>query len=109
MRNIEFKWSVDNMAISPKLNDYEKVVTKVNYTYTATDVDSGESVSYPIEYMLAEPSGKFKSFENLKENEVIEWAKKTYDVSAINNYLIKQLEERIGNKYTPVAAPWLKK
>ena len=106
---INFKWTVDKIAVAPKLDDFENVVTKVSYSYIAFDEDSNESISYPIEYEPEAPNKVFKSFEELKEDEVISWVVKSYDLTAIESYLIKQIELKLGNKYTPVDLPWSKK
>lgn len=105
---IEFKWVVDNIATTPKLNGFENVITKIAYSYIATDTDSGESLSYPIEYTPQEPTEKFKSLNKLKEEDVISWVKNTYDLNAINDYLTNKLEEKVGDKFIPTELPWKK-
>lgn len=105
---IKYDWKVDNMKIAPTLDELTNVVTQVSYSYIATDEDSGESISYPLTFNPDAPNKEFKKYEKLSEEDVINWVKTTYDLTAINSYLTKQIEEKIGTKYTPAELPWAK-
>jgi hypothetical protein len=103
---IKFKLKVDNIAIAPKLDNFENVVTKVSYSYIASEENKKISISYPIEYEPDAPDKEFKSFEKLEEADVISWITKSYNFNAIESYLIKKIEEEIGTKYIPAKLPW---
>lgn len=105
---IKYDWKVINIAIAPTLDEFTNVVTQVDYSYIATDEDSGESISYPLTYNPEAPNKEFKQYDKLSEGDVISWVKDTYNMEAINSYLTKQIEEKIGTKYTPAKLPWAK-
>ena len=69
--------------------------------------DSGESASFlgacPID---APNSENFTAFDDLTEEQVIEWAKANHPVDRMNNVIEKQINQKITPKNVKALLPW---
>lgn len=66
-----FRWTVDAMDCHVQLNDKTDVVYNVHWRCTAFDGDVSASVYGSC--IVPEPTAMFIPYENLTENQVLDW------------------------------------
>jgi len=103
---ITYSFDINQLEICPLLNGLEKVVTRIQYTYTGTDEDN-ISVTLPGGVDMSEPTPEnFKSFDSLTKEEVIIWLESAVDTTLYKMVIDNSIEEKKTPKYVPVKSPW---
>lgn len=100
--NMSYEWAITALKKAPTLDGLSNVITHVNFNYTGTDADSGESAVFHGACPLATPEegyaeGDFIALADLTEAKVIEWAQAAHPVEHMNSVI----EEEINRRITP--------
>lgn len=105
--NIIYEFTNLKPNVAPSLDGKEMVITRIHYTYLATDVDSGKSASIQNyqDFELVTES-VFTPFISLSESIVLSWLETKSNVENFNELLRIDLENQISEMYVEVDAPW---
>ena len=97
--NMSYEWAITAMKKAPTLDGLSDVITHVNFNYTGTDADSGESAVFHGACPLAAPQegDEFIALADLTEAKVIEWAQAAHPTNHMNSVI----EEEINRIITP--------
>lgn len=105
--NIIYEFTNLNVNISPLINGYENVITRVHYTYRATDVDSNIYADHEdFHNFELSTASTFKPFTELTPVDINTWLKASVDTLPMNIILERKLADNIASKYVRVKAPW---
>ena len=103
---ITYSFDINQLEICPLLNGLEKVVTRIQYTYTGTD-ENNISTTLPGGVDMPEPTPEnFKNFDSLTKEEVILWLESVVDTMVFKMIIDSSIEEKKTPKYVPVKSPW---
>ena len=106
--SLTYTFSVTQLEIAPTgSDDHNDVVTRVRYNYKGVD-ENGYSGSFIGATPLPTPSGSFIPFENLTEEEVINWLE-VVTIGAqphMQQQIQKQINNQTNPQYVPVPLPW---
>lgn len=105
---ITYNFDINPMwiEIAPLLGGLEKVVTRIQYTYTGTD-ENGISITIPGGVNIPEPSPEnFKNFDSLTKEEVVLWLESVVDTTMFKSVISNSIEEKKTPKYVVVTSPW---
>lgn len=104
---IEYSYKIKEIETAPSLDGLTDVVTRVRFTYTGVDTESGLSGSFQGATPLPLPdSGTFTPLSNLTEAEVIEWVKIAHPVGHMQEQVQKEIDKQITPKYVSTPLPW---
>ena len=100
--NMSYEWAITAVKKAPTLDGLSNVITHVNFDYTGTDADSGNSAVFHGACPLVVPEegyaeGDFIELANLTEAQVIGWAQAAHPVEHMNSVI----EEEINRTITP--------
>ena len=96
--NISYEWAITALKKAPTLDGLSNVITHVQFTYTGTDADSGESAVFNGACPVGAPdSESFTAIGDLTEADVIVWAQANHPVDHMNHVI----EKEIGTKIIP--------
>ena len=102
-----YNFNVHQLEIAPLLNGLEKVVTRIQYTYTGTD-ENGITATIPGGINMPEPlPDNFKNFDLLTEAEVVLWLESAVDTNMLNTIIDNSISEKTTPKYVAVKSPWI--
>jgi hypothetical protein len=105
--NITYEWKITGLKMAPSLDGLTDVVTGINFNYTGTDADSGESHTFPGAVPTSMPdSGSFTPFNELTEAEVITWAQANHPTAHMNEQIEKAILEKITPTNVQADLPW---
>ena len=83
--DLSYEWKITAMKKAPSLDELSDVITHINFTYTGTDADSGESSVFNGACPIGLPdSENFTALADLTEADVIEWAKANHPTDHMN-------------------------
>jgi len=107
--NITYIWKITALKKAPSLDGLSNVVTHINFDYTGTDQDSGESYTFKGACPVGAPSAdNFSAIETLTEEIVIEWAKANHPVDHMNKVISKAISDKVTPKNEDVTElDWL--
>ena len=104
---VNYVWKITAMKKAPSLDGLSDVITHINFQYTGTDADSGESASFVGACPVSAPNSEsFTAFDDLTEDEVIEWAKANHPVNRMNDVIEKAINQKIKPKNIKALLPW---
>ena len=95
---MSYEWAITAVKKAPTLDGLSNVVTHVNFNYTGTDADSGESAVFSGACPIGSPdSESFTAIGNLTEADIIGWAQANHPTEHMNHVI----EEEINKIITP--------
>jgi hypothetical protein len=104
---ITYKYSDYELKTIPLLEDLEKVVIEVRYTYTGTN-EEGITSPYPGRTILPSPNPEnFKTLEEITEEEVISWLEACADLPTMKRAIELHIEQQSGVIYKGNDLPWV--
>lgn len=108
--NINYNWKINTLFVIPQQDDKQDIVAKVSWDLTGTINDSEYGLN-GIEELQVNNS-EFIPFENLTENQVIDWVKTILGKDRIQKLefeIAKNLREKEGVVFELVykPAPWI--
>ena len=105
--DLSYEWTITGLKKAPSLDGLSDVITHIKFQYIGTDADSGESASFLGACPIDTPdSESFTAFDDLTEEQVIEWAKANHPVDRMNNVIEKQINQKITPKNVKALLPW---
>jgi hypothetical protein len=102
------KWSIKSMVVNPQIDGKENVVVQVNWLAELKQNNCAAQTSGCQQMTLGE---SFTSYENLTENQVIDWVKESLGNDQVAN-IEADLMQIISEKLNPViihqekSLPW---
>ena len=94
--NISYEWAITALKKAPTLDELSNVVTHVQFRYTGTDADSGESAVFNGACPIGAPdSENFIAMGDLTEADVIAWAQANHPVDHMNEVIQKEISAKI--------------
>lgn len=104
---IEYSYKIKELEMAPSLDGLSQVVTRVRFTYSGIDQESGYSGSFQGATPIPAPStGSFTPLNELTEAEVIEWVKISHPTEHMQQQVLKEIARQIAPKYEPIPLPW---
>ncbi len=104
---MSYKWQITGLKKAPSIDELSDVITHINFSYTGTDADSGESTAFTGTCPVSPPNSEsFTPFNDVTEADVIEWAKANHPVTRMNNVIEKQINQKITPKNRKALLPW---
>lgn len=112
---ITYTWSIINLKVRDEVIDgitYKNAVCQVFWLKTGRDENGNEGTfngATPFTVDSTDASGPFKPFEELTENDVIEWVKSVV-VDEYEKHVNSKIQEEIDEKIAPindVDLPWV--
>ena len=105
--DLSYEWTITGLKKAPSLDGLSDVITHIKFQYIGTDADSGESASFIGACPVSAPNSEsFTAFNDLTEDEVIEWAKANHPVDHMNDVIEKQINQKITPKNVKALLPW---
>ena len=103
-----YTFAVTELQIAPTRSDgHTNVVTRVRYNYKGVN-ENGVSGSFAGATPMPAPTGEFIPFDDLTEEEVINWLE-VVTVSAqphMQQQVQKQISNQVNPQYVPAPLPW---
>lgn len=104
---VDYSYKIRELERAPSLDGLTDVITRVRFTYTGVDADTGYSGSFQGTIPMPAPASEsFTPLNELTEAEVIEWVKISHPINHMQEQIQKQIDRQITPKYEPVALPW---
>ena len=105
--DIRYEWKITALKKAPSLDDLSDVITGINFSYTGTDSDSGKSGVFQGACPVGTPDkDSFTALKDLKEADVIEWAKANHPTDHMNEVIAKDIANQITPKNKEAEMPW---
>ena len=108
---ITYEWKITALKKAPSLDGLSDVITHINFEYKGSD-DSTDPATEGV-FNGACPVGpadkdNFTALADLKESDVIEWAKANHPVEHMQDVIQKEIENKLTPKNVEVEAlPWV--
>ena len=103
---ITYEWKITALKKAPSLDGLSDVVTHVNFEYTGTDDDGNKGV-FNGACPIGDPDkDNFTALADLKEADVIEWAKANHPVDHMNEVIDNQISDITTPKNVEADMPW---
>jgi hypothetical protein len=103
---ITYNFNIVQLEIAPLLNGLEKVVTRIQYSYTGTENELSTTIPGGVDMPQPLPEN-FKSFDTLTEQEVVTWLESVVDTDILKVVIGNSIEEKKTPKHVPVTSPWI--
>ena len=104
---ITYTWKITAMKKAPSMDGLSDVITGLNFDYTGKKGDL-EGTFHGACPVGAPDSENFTALADLKEADVIEWAKANHPVEHMNEVIEKQIADQETPKNVEVdALPWV--
>ena len=102
---ITYTWKITALKKAPSLDGLSDVITHINFEYKGVDGDHTASFmgACPVPAPDAED---FTPLADLKEAEVIEWAKENHPTDHMNEVIEKQINEAKTPTQVDADMPW---
>ncbi len=101
-----YTFNVTQLEIAPTGSDGENdVVTRVRYNYVGVN-EAGYSGSFAGATPMPSPSGSFIPFNDLTEEEVVEWLDEVADKPHMQEVIQAQIANQIDPQNVPAPLPW---
>ena len=106
---ITYEWKITALKKAPSLDGLSDVITHVNFDYIGKDDASEYTGSFNGACPVGAPDkDNFTALKDLKEADVIEWAKANHPVEHMQEVIQKQLEEQdIPKNVEVMDLPWV--
>jgi len=104
---VTYVWKITALKKAPSLDGLSDVITGINFSYTGTDSDSGKSGVFQGACPIGSPDkDSFTALKDLKEADVIEWAKANHPTDHMNEVIAKDIANQITPKNEEAEMPW---
>ena len=104
--SLTYTFNITQLEIAPSGSDgHSDVVTRVRYNYVGVD-ENGHSGSFAGVTPMPQPSGSFVPFEDLTEEEVVNWLEIVADKSHMQQQIQKQINNQVNPQNVPAPLPW---
>ena len=105
--NIEYSFRIDGIDIAPKLDNLDKVITRVGFSYIGKDTESGFEANFFDRLDFIHPDVEnFTPFDDVTENECIKWVEdKWTSVDMAKKSIEGQIESQINPMFKSVDKP----
>jgi hypothetical protein len=105
--NIIYDFTNLKVEVAPTLEGNQNVITRIRYTYCAEDTDSNASAEYVgfHDFELT-PGSSFVPFEQVTKNVAKSWLELNVDVTDLQLFLSKEIEDHLTPVNVSVTAPW---
>jgi len=106
---IKYTWKITAMKKAPSMDDLSDVITGINFEYKgvkgtgASAVEGTFNGACPI---AAPDKDNFTALADLKEADVIVWAKASHPVEHMNEVIAKQIADQETPKSVDADMPW---
>tara|TARA_Y100000361_G_scaffold49146_1_gene42708 strand:+ start:625 stop:984 length:360 start_codon:yes stop_codon:yes gene_type:complete len=106
---ITYEWKITALKKAPSLDGLSDVITHVNFNYIGTDDDSKKTGTFNGACPIGSPDkDNFTALKDLKEADVIEWAKANHPVEHMQEVIEKIINEQVTPKNVEVDnLPWV--
>ena len=90
---ITYEWKITALKKAPSLDGLSDVITHINFEYTGTDDTSDKNTAtfYGACPVGSPDKDNFTDLKDLKEADVIEWAKANHPTDHMNEVIEKQI------------------
>ncbi len=104
---ITYTWKITAMKKAPSMDGLSDVITGLNFDYTGKKGEL-EGTFHGACPVGSPDSENFTALADLKETDVIEWAKANHPVDHMNEVIEKQIADQETPKNVEVdALPWV--
>lgn len=100
-----YKWIIYSLNVIPSFEGYNNFVTIINWRYNATS-DSGITANIEGQTTFNKVCDSFIDYNNLTENEVINWIESTEDIASLKEKLDSAINEKINPQIVSLPIPW---
>lgn len=107
--DIAKKWIITDLDSYPESDGHQNVVYNVHWSRVAT-YGSYVSTVYGVKNILFNLNGSFIPYNNLTEEQVINWLESSIDIdkiSEIDSELDKKISEQINPSSLTLQLPWI--
>jgi hypothetical protein len=100
-----YTWTINQMMVKPKFQDYSNFVCYINWNYNA--VDANGNISTMIGTTGFDSIGEdFVDYQSLTPDIVSEWLDESNDLILLQNYLDQQIQNLINPPVINLGLPW---
>lgn len=104
--SINYTFYITSLQVAPTGSDGDNnVVTHVGYSYKGVN-ENGISGSFLGTTPIPSPSGSFIPFNELTEEEVVNWLEVVSDKPHMQNIIQQQINNQINPQNIPAPLPW---
>ena len=105
---ITYEWKITALKKAPSLDGLSDVITHINFEYTGTDdtADKNTATFYGACPVGTPDKDNFTDLKDLKESDVIEWAKANHPTDHMNEVIEKQIGETVTPTNVEASMPW---
>jgi hypothetical protein len=104
---VDYSYTIKELEMAPSLNGLSDVVTRVRFTYTGVDADTGYTGSFLGATPVPLPNtGSFIPLSELTEGEVIDWVKIEHPLEHMQEQVLKQINAQMTPQHESVSLPW---
>ena len=105
---ITYEWKITALKKAPSLDGLSDVITNINFEYIGTDDTADKNTASfngacPIP---APDADSFKALGDLKEADVIEWAKANHPTDHMKEQIEKKINDLVTPKNVEADMPW---
>jgi hypothetical protein len=105
---IQYNWKINRLDLIPDNEGKLNYVTNINWTYFATDENFEASSSGNLGLSQTFDSPNYVPYEQLTEEDVINWLELTLNVTEMQNALNIELNKLINPPIVNLPLPWVK-
>jgi len=109
--SITYTWKVTSLKVKDVSEDRTNAIVQTYWAKTGTDEDGNQGVfsgATPFTFDPEDDSGPFIPFEELTEENVLDWIKSVV-IGSYEDHVNSKIAEQITNKVTPTTEaklPW---
>ncbi len=104
---ITYEWKITALKKAPSLDGLSDVITNINFEYKGTDENANEAVFNGACPVGAPDKDNFTALADLKESDVIEWAKANHPTDHMDNIIEAKIADIVTPKNVEVGnMPW---
>ncbi len=105
---ITYEWKITALKKAPSLDGLSDVVTHINFEYTGTDdtEDKNSATFYGACPVGSPDKDNFTDLKDLKEADVIEWAKANHPTEHMDDVIAEKISEQVTPKNVEAEMPW---
>ena len=102
---ITYKWQINQMQTAPSENGLVDVVKTIHWNYQAMD-GNYDADSYGVMECITPSATDFTAYNDLTEEQVIEWLINGLNVNDLELNLIAQIENKKNPPIIILPLPW---
>lgn len=100
-----FTWGIRQMDTIPDFNGYTNFVTRVHWTYIATD-ENGISANLVGYFEFNSIPNDYVDYSSLTNEEVVSWCETYTNVSELQDILNKKVYDIVNPPVVVLPLPW---